>query len=55
MLSSVNGSEHDSYMALAMEREPTTYISLNMLRSVVLADYEPMPTRLVRANIACNR
>ena len=51
----VNGSEHDRYIALAMEREPTTHSSLNMLRWAVLADSEPMPTRLVRDYLACNR
>ena len=49
----VNGSEHvDSYMALATEREPTTYSSLQMLHWAILAYYEPMPTRLVRGRIA---
>ena len=51
----VNGSKHDRYIALAMEREPTTHSSLNMLRWAVLADSEPMPTRLVRDYLACNR
>ena len=36
-----------SYMALAMEREPTAYRSLLMRLGAVLADPEPMLARLV--------
>ena len=39
-------------MALATEREPTTYSSLQMLHWAILAYYEPMPTRLVSGCIA---
>ena len=45
MLSSVNGSEHDSYMALAIWKATDTGWA-------VLADSEPMPTRLVCGCIA---
>ena len=41
-----------SYMALAMEREPTAYSSLMMVAGAVLADPEPMLARLVRGCIA---
>ena len=41
-----------SYMALAMEREPTAYSSLLMVAGAVLADPEPMLARLVRGCIA---
>ena len=47
----VNGSEHDRYIAVAMEGEPTTYISLKMLHWAVLVNPEPMPTRLVRGSM----
>ena len=41
-----------SYMALAMEREPTTYSSLLMVAGTVLAGPEPMLARLERSFIA---
>ena len=41
-----------SYMALAMQREQLTYISLLMLARAVLPDPEPIPTRLVHGCIA---
>ena len=41
-----------SYMALAMEREPTAYRSLLMVAGAVLAGPEPMPSRRVRGCIA---
>ena len=41
-----------SYMALALQREPTAYRSLLMVAVVVLADPEPMLARLVRGCIA---
>ena len=41
-----------SYMALAMEREPTAYRSLLARARAVLADPEPMLARLVRGCIA---
>ena len=41
-----------SYMALAMEREHTTYISALMLAGTVLAGPEPMLARLIRGCIA---
>ena len=41
-----------SYTALAMEREQTAYRSLLPLSGAVLADPEPMPSRLVRGCIA---
>ena len=41
-----------SYMALAMEREPTAYRSLLMRLGAVLADPEPMLARLARGWIA---
>ena len=41
-----------SYMALAMEREKSTCRSLPMVAGAVLADPEPMPTRLVRGFMA---
>ena len=41
-----------SYMALAMQREQFTYISLLFLAGAVLADSEPMLTCLVRGCIA---
>ena len=37
-----------SYMALAMEREPSAYRSLLMVAGAVLAVPEPMPSRLAR-------
>ena len=37
-----------SYMALALQREPTAYRSLVMVAGAVLADPEPMLARLVR-------
>ena len=39
-------------MMLAMEREQTAYRSVLMVAGVVLADAEPMLTRLVRGGIA---
>ena len=39
-------------MALAMEREQTTYSSLLMVAGTVLADPEPMLARLLRGCIA---
>jgi hypothetical protein len=39
-------------MALAMEREQTTYSSQLMVAGTVLADPEPMPARLIRGCIA---
>ena len=39
-------------MALAMEREQTTYSSQLMVAGAVLADPEPMPARLIRGCIA---
>ena len=47
----VKGSEL-SYMTLALQREPTAYISLLMRLGAVLADPEPMIARLVRGCIA---
>ena len=41
-----------SYMALAMQREQTAYISVLMMAGAVLADPEPMLARLVRGCIA---
>ena len=41
-----------SYMPLAMEREQTRSIMLLMMAGVVLADPEPMLSRLVRGCIA---
>ena len=41
-----------SYMALAMEREPTTYSSLLMLSGAVTSDSEPMLDRLVSDTVA---
>ena len=41
-----------SYMPLAMEREQTRSIMLLMMAGVVLANPEPMPSRLVRGCIA---
>ena len=41
-----------SYMALALEREPTAYRSLMTRAGVVLCDPEPMLSRLVRGCIA---
>ena len=41
-----------SYTALAMEREQTAYRSLLPLSRSVLADPEPMTSRLVRGYIA---
>ena len=41
-----------SYMVLAMEREQTRSIMLLMVAGVVLADPEPMPSRLIRGRIA---
>ena len=41
-----------SYMALALKHEQFTYRSLLMLAGAVLADPEPIPTRLVRGCIA---
>ena len=39
-------------MALALQRELTAYRSLPMMAGAVLADPEPMPSRLVRGCIA---
>ena len=39
-------------MALALQRKPTAYRSLLMLAGAVLADPEPMLSRLVRGCIA---
>ena len=39
-------------MTLALQREPTAYISLLTLTAAVLAEPEPMPARLVRGCIA---
>ena len=39
-------------MALAMEREQTTYSSLLMVAGTALADPEPMLARLIRGCIA---
>ena len=41
-----------SYMALALQREPTAYRSLLMVAGAVLANPEPMLARLVRGCIA---
>ena len=41
-----------SYMALALQREQTTYCSLLMVAGAVLADPEPMLARLLRGCIA---
>ena len=41
-----------SYMAVATEREKTAYRSLRMVARVVLADPEPMASRLARSCIA---
>ena len=41
-----------SYMALALQREPTAYRLLLMAAGAVLADPEPMLARLVRGCIA---
>ena len=41
-----------SYMALALQREPTAYRSLLMRPGAVLADPKPMLARLVRGCIA---
>ena len=41
-----------SYMALALEREPTAYRSLLMVAGVVMTESEPMTSRLVRGCIA---
>ena len=41
-----------SYTALALQRETTAYRSLLMVAGVVLADPEPMLSRLVRGCIA---
>ena len=45
-LADAASSEHDSYMALAMERELTTYSSLQMLRWAVPADSDASPCQL---------
>ena len=47
----INGGKL-SYMALAMQREPTAYRSLLMVAEAVLAGPEPMLARLVRGCIA---
>ena len=44
-----------SYMALALQREQTTYRSLLMRPGAVLADARPMLARLVRGCIAMAR
>ena len=41
-----------SYMALALQREQTAYRSLLMVSGAVLADPEPMLSRMVRGCIA---
>ena len=41
-----------SYMALALQREPTAYCSLLMVAGTVLADPERMLARLIRGCIA---
>ena len=41
-----------SYMALALQREPTAYCSLLMVAGTVLADPELMLARLIRGCIA---
>ena len=51
VVDSVKGSKL-SYMALALQREPTVYRSLLMRLGAVVADPEPMPSRLVRGCIA---
>ena len=48
----VEGGELSYSMALAMEREQTTYRSALMLAGTVLAGPEPMLARLIRGCIA---
>ena len=51
ILSTVKGDEL-SYPAQAMERERSAFSSLLLQAGAVLADPEPMPTRLGRGCIA---